>query len=325
MIKTKTEQINIKDIDFRQKPYFLRFGRPTTVLEDSIKAVGIINPPLLNASNNSLSIITGYGRILAAKNLDLSYIPCQIATEKDISHTDSLFINLYDNLVSRGFNTVEKAMALSRLEPYITKNEIIKKYMPALGLRGDNYTLDLYLKIERQLDDNMKTCLINNIVSFKTLISMFKQNMSPQDISMTGNFISRLRLNFNYQRQLIDMLSDLSMAKGTSVAEILADPRLKDILADANTNQPQKSRNVIDYLKELRYPQLSRAKTRFGKEVASLKLPAKVHIKAPPFFEAEGFRLEVDFNDGEELISILKNMVAIKGLKDFNAPWEDKP
>jgi hypothetical protein len=25
------------------------------------------------------------------------------------------------------------------------------------------------------------------------------------------------------------------------------------------------------------------------------------------------------------LISILKNMVAIKGLKDFNAPWEDKP
>jgi len=323
MIKTNIEQINIKDIDVRQKPYFLRFERPTNLLEDSIKAVGIINPPLLSASNSRLSIITGYGRILASKNLGFSCIPCQIVTEKDISYIDSLLINLYDNLVSRGFNTVEKAMAISRLESHLPKDEIIRKYMPALGLSGDNHTFDLYLRIEKQLDNNMKRWLVNDVISFKTLISMFKQNMSPEDISLSGHLISRLKLNFNYQRQFIDILSDLSMTKGISVSKILADPRLEDILEDTQTNQPQKSRNVIDYLKKLRYPRLSDAEMKFKKKVRSLNLPAKVQIKAPPFFEAEGFRLEVNFKDGEELVNILKNMVGTRGLKDFCAPWED--
>ena len=105
--------ISMEDIDDRpNRPYCMSFEFDLTPLIRSIEKVGFINLPLLiRNEDKTLDVVLGFRRIKALKSLGWEKIPCKIFSESEMSPLECLLLSLNDNLATRTFNEVEKAMA----------------------------------------------------------------------------------------------------------------------------------------------------------------------------------------------------------------------
>ena len=90
------------------------------------------------------------------------------------------------------------------------------------------------------------------------------------------------------------------------ITNILADPGLKEIMENKDDNKPQKSKQVLTYLKSKRFPRLTEEEKRFRAAIGQLRLPSGSRIKSDNSFEEKYFCLEILFEDGPDLLSKLE-------------------
>ncbi len=141
--------VDPKKIDDSPGPFCMSFGFDLEPMIQSIRTVGLINLPLIVREGKSrLTVIAGYRRILALKSLRWNSVQCRILGESEFSPMECLLLILFDNLVTRKLNEVEKGMVLKRLSLYLPRTEIIKHYMPLLGLPSHEETLRLYMAVD---------------------------------------------------------------------------------------------------------------------------------------------------------------------------------
>jgi len=96
---------------------------------------------------------------------------------------------------------------------------------------------------------------------------------------------------------------------------------LDTLVQGKSPNRPQKAKQVLDRLRQRRFPRLFGAERRFQKKVATLALPGGVRIVHPPYFEGSQYRLEALFRDGQELRRLVKQLLRVKDLEKIRDPW----
>ena len=140
--------IDPQDIEDSPGPYCMSFGFDLGPLIRSIQNVGMINPPLLiEKRGDGHTVIAGYRRIRAFRVLHYEEIPCRLLSASQLSPFECLLLNLYDNLATRRLNDVEKGMVFMRLAALLSHEEIVKDYMPLLGLPSHRPTLLFFLRL----------------------------------------------------------------------------------------------------------------------------------------------------------------------------------
>ncbi len=95
--------------------YLFRYGRDSVAVEESIRKVGLINPVILKKSldaNETYSVICGYQRIMACQKLGQVSIEAKVID--GLKDEEILLLVLHDNLSSRGFNEIQKAIVLNK-------------------------------------------------------------------------------------------------------------------------------------------------------------------------------------------------------------------
>jgi ParB family chromosome partitioning protein len=302
-------------------PYCMSFGFQLTPLVRSIKRVGLVNVPvLIEDGKGTNTVISGYRRIQAVKSLKWDNIPCRVLRESEFSPLECLLLNLHENLATRSLNDVEKGMVLSHLNSYLTLTEIMKDYMSLLDLPSHEETFDFFLRIERELDENIKIYLAQGHISLKVV----KMLLDIDPISRTPVFglISNLKFNINQQIQLINYIVDISHITKAPIIELLKDQPLENICLNDNLNTPQKAKAVLRLLKTRRFPLLTEAEKAFDKVVSKLDIPKRVHIDPPLFFESPDYRLEILFRDGKELRGKVGQLFKMDGIEELGNPWE---
>jgi len=313
--------VDTKHMDDQPGPYCMSFGYDQEPLIRSIKRVGLINHPLLIAEQDGkLDIVMGFRRIHALKALNWEKIPCRIVSPSELSHKECLLLNLHENLSFRKFNEIEKAMILNRLSSVIQRHEILKDYMPILDLSPQGSTLDFYLRIEKELNQEAKNMIVKGHLSLQAAKLILE--MDDEARSQITGFMKKLKFNFNQQKQLIEYMLDISHKYKKSIAGILEKEPVKKICSDARMNNPQKVNSVLKVLRTIRFPQLAEAEEKFKKNVSRLDLPDGIKINYPPFFEAPNYRMELVFKDGKDLQEKLNQLILKKGLWKLHDPWE---
>ena len=313
--------IDLKDIDEVRCPYCMSFGFDIKPLIDSIKSFGVINMPFIARNEEgTFDIVAGYRRIMALKALNCEKVQCIDLSSSGLSQLDLLLFNLYDNLPTRKFNDVEKGMILKRLILYVPKKEIQEYYMPLLNI-ANRRDLDIFLKIE-ELTDQIKRFIAHGIIPLKIMHSILE--LDDRSLSVVCQRISDLRLNFNQQLKFIEYLIDISIKKGCTIYELFEEDQILRLLKDKKLNSPQKAKKIIDYLRARRFPLLIRNENAFLESVASLNLPDNVSIRYPPYFEAPGYRLEVNFGNGKELVETIETLANIEGMAKIGDPWDEE-
>lgn len=313
-------QVALTDIDVRPGPYCMSFGFDVDQLMQSIKRVGLVNSPLIIRNGlENFNIITGYRRIHASKSLGWKTIPCRILSENEMPPLNCLLLGLYDNLCTRELNNVEKGMILSRLSSMIQRNEILEYYMPLLELPSHGPTLDLYLRLDHELDEKSRESISKGHLSLYAA-KLFLEIDNDARTSVL-QLILNLKFNINQQRQLVDNIIMLSNNSKRSIVDILEEKTLKNIYCDTRMNNPQKVNAILMTLRSRVFPRLIEAEETFKKTTSDLDLPEGVRISHPPFFESPNYRLEVLFKNGKDLEAKIERLYQTKGFSSLRDPW----
>ncbi|MDY6973564.1 MAG: hypothetical protein SV775_14745, partial [Thermodesulfobacteriota bacterium] len=201
----------------------------------------------------------------------------------------------------------------------VPKSEILEHYMPMLDLPSHEPAFLLFMKLEQELDDEMKRYLVHGRLSLHVAKMLLEINheMRPHAIHL----MSKLRFNINQQKQLIEYLTDLSYIDNGALSDLLAGRSIEDICSDNGLNVPQKAKAVLRLLRTMRFPALSQAERAFHKRTSGLDLPDGVRITAPPYFEASNYKLELSFKNGKDLKEKIVRLARAGGLEDLRDPW----
>jgi len=113
-------QVSLNNIDLSSgnyDRYLFCYERNSDVVKESIRKVGLINPVILKKrldADETYSAICGYQRIMACQKLGWERIEAKVID--DVKEEKILLLVLHDNLSSRGFNEIEKAIVLKKFQ-----------------------------------------------------------------------------------------------------------------------------------------------------------------------------------------------------------------
>ncbi len=309
-------------IDLNPGPYCMSFGFEIEPLASSIQAIGLINVPYVTGRKDGLyDIVAGYRRIKALISLNQKEMPCIDLSGAGLSALELLFLNLHDNLTTRGFNPVEKGMILNRLILHMPRSRILEYYAPLLGISGHR-DLDTLFRIE-ELVRTGKELLANGSLSLKAAGLIL--GMDDRAQSTVIKWLSSIKLNFNQQLKFIEYIDDIAIKEGKNIHELLNEDTFSTLLQDNLLNTPQRAGRLLDLLRERRFPLLRACEKAFQEEIKGLDLPKGVRLRHPPFFEGPEYLLEVAFKDGKGLKETIDALARTDGLEKIRDPWEEDP
>ena len=321
-IKTVDLIVSISDIDLRPDgPFRMSFDFNLEKLKVSIAKYGILNPPyIVKNLDDSFSVVAGYKRLLAAKELGWESAECKLLPE-DFPLLDALMLNLDDNLLHRKLNIIEKAMVIEKMLPFLKKDKIITDYLALLDIPANKQNFELYLRLS-ELDEQIKVSIAKEILSLR--VADLMQNIDREHRLSINDLIISLKFSFNQQLQLFQYLTEISSREGRSIKNILNGSEINKILTDKKTNAPQKGKAITTALKKRRFPSLSEAEMAFKRGLSRLSLPSGVNIIPPAFFEGVNYKLEIVFSNGKELTGKLNNLNSLSGLIEVTEFWKGR-
>jgi ParB family transcriptional regulator, chromosome partitioning protein len=317
MILMKTiQKIPISHIDLTDETFSVNFMPDVRRLRSSMEEIGLIQPVLLRKKQDGYQIICGFRRISIIKEIGGSDILSMVLDEKEKDDLRLFFISLHENLTTRGFNTIEKAIALDKLvhEFHIDSVTVIKKYLPLFDLEGDEKILNTYLSLI-QMEDEIKTYVLNEEVS-RTNIRRIS-SLSSKDRMALLSLISPLKLGENRLREILTFLEEITKRDRLTVKEILKRPEIQAVLSHQELTPPQRADRMKKALMGLRYPRMHNIETRFEKKRKELNLPPKLSLQHQPFFEGKGLKMEFQFETVEEYRSMLSSLSKLTDKKEF--------
>lgn len=321
-IKTKDLRVKISDLNLDPDgPCCMSFGFDLETLKRSISRFGIINAPyLIKNKGGWYSVVAGYKRLLAAKELAWKDAECRIFPDSFPGY-DALLFNLEDNLLHRELNIIEKAMVIERLSTFLDSEKIIGEYLPLFHIPVTRNNLILYLNLN-DLEESVKISLAKEIISLK--VADLMRTIDKEDRLSINNLFNHFRFSFNQQLQLFQYLEEISKREGRPIRDIVDGTKIRTIMQDTNMNNPQKAKAIAATLKNIRFPALSGAQKAFKKGVDRLSLPSGVSIVPPPFFEGVEYRLEIVFTNGKELADKIQKLNNVPGLLNIASFWKGR-
>jgi ParB family chromosome partitioning protein len=300
----------------------MSYGFSLDVLCESVRKVGLINPPLVAQNQEgSFEIVTGYRRILALKTLGESEGLCRDVTTVLVSPLQRLLANFYENLATRVFNDIEKALILHKLHEYVTKDEILSSFMPLLSLPSHEGTVKFYLKL-LDLEEDLQKAIAQKEISMNAAKALIEMEKNSQHILF--QWAKVLKLNFNQQIKFIEYSRDIGIREDMSIPQLLSEDFFLQLTGNARLNNPQKAKAALETLRERRFPRLGRAQQAIERAVSRIAMPPEASVHYDPYLEDPYYRLEIKFKHGKDLKKTIGNLDALHELEAIPELWMDR-
>jgi hypothetical protein len=318
-LKCTSLKVDISDIDLKPGPFTMSFNFNLEPLKASIDKFGVLNPPyLLKNSDSTFSVVAGYRRLLAVRELGWPDIHCKIVPDP-FPPLKALLLNLNDNLIHRQLNNIEKGMILKRLTRFLKEEEIVSDFMPTLGIPANKPTLTLFLGLE-ELEESIRISVAMERLSLRVAGLML--GIGRDDRLRINDLFTSLKFSFNRQWEITQWIMEITKREGLSISEVIDKGDIIEVLNNDRINNPQKVKLIVEILRSKRFPSLLEAERLFRQGLSNLRLPSGVKIIPPPFFEGIDYRLEIVFTKGEGLKETLAGLSHLSGLERVTDLWK---
>jgi hypothetical protein len=241
------------------------------------------------------------------KELGTSEIESKVFEEGERNAFQLFSLSLHENLLTRGFNAVEKAIALGKLihRFQIDPDAVIKTFLPFFSLEPNEKILSTYLSLA-QMEDEIKTYVLKEEVSRSNIRKL--SNLTPDNRMVVLSLISPLKLGENRLRETLTLLEEVSRRNRCEGKDIVQRSEIQAILSQKELTPSQKTERIKKVLTDLRYPKLNQLEKTFEKKRKDLNLLSNVSLHHPPFFEGKRLKIEFQFETMEEYRSIVKSL-----------------
>ena len=296
------KDISLAHIDFEDFSYSISPDRditPDDTLNTSIGRYGILHPPLVRKNNSGLyTIITGRKRLLTFRSLHTENMCSCLVIPDQIPEIDVFHVLLEEIQLSRQLTMVEKAIFLQKATAITDEIHIIQEFLPRLGLAPKSFSIQQALTLfdlEDQILHGIHHGQIHESVAHDLMA------LSAQDRMALFEIITSLRLSGSYQKKLLSICRDLASRGNTSIAVLLNNEEVHDILHHQEANPPQKTKNLMSWLSRKHMPRYRQAAEEFRRLITAMQLPQNVSIAHTPFFEDDSMTLSITYPNRNSL------------------------
>jgi ParB family chromosome partitioning protein len=310
------QNIPLQQIDLLDDTFSINYLPDLQKLRSSIEEIGLIQPVLLRKKRDHYQIICGFRRISVMKELGKSEIESKVFEEKEMDEFQLFSLSLHENLTTRGFNAVEKAIALDKLihRFQFDPAAVIKTFLPLFSLEPHEKILNTYLSLAR-MEDEVKTYVLKEEVSRTNIRRL--STLTPDDRMAVLSLVSPLKLGENRLRETLTLLEEISRRNQSKEKDIVQRPEIQTILSQKELTPSQKTERIKKVLTDLRYPKLNQMEKAFEKKRKDLNLSSNISLQHPPFFEGKRLKIEFQFETMEEYGTILKMLSSLWDKKEF--------
>lgn len=238
-------------------------------------------------------------------------------TAKNNSPSKSLWLrSLKKDLADRPYNPVEIARVLAEGQRHfrMSADQLAQKILPLFGLPANRYCLDLYQSIGR-LPTGLKKALAWGHLRTEMLPLLAK--FSRVDRTYLWRLAQKYRLSASRFRQLLTWLDELRLGQPLKTN---AANQLKPLLQElANSKLPPAGRGekLVEAVRRLRYPRLSRLESRFAELVRKLKLPPGLTLRPADNWEGD-FDLVLRFQNQDQLKILQAKIAELAGAPELD-------
>jgi ParB/RepB/Spo0J family partition protein len=310
------QKIPLQKINLSDDTFSVNYLPDLQKLRSSIEEVGLIQPVLLRGEKDHYQIICGFRRISVMKELGKSEIESKVFEEKEMDEFQLFSLSLHENLTTRGFNTVEKAIALDKLVHrfQIDPAAVIKTFLPFFSLEPNEKILNTYLSLAR-MEDEIKTYVLKEEVSRSNIRKL--SALTSDNRMAVLSLISPLKLGENRLRETLTLVEEISRRNQCKEKDIVQRSEIQAVLSQKELTPSQKTERIKKVLTDLRYPKLDQMEKAFEKKRKDLNLPSNIALHHPPFFEGKRLKIEFQFETAEEYRSVLSALSLLAEKEGF--------
>jgi len=311
-------EISLSSIHLDAHPFCLVKKEDVANLRDSLATVGLLNFPRVRAvENGGWQPVTGWKRLLAAAQLGWPAIPA-LVLGPETPEAQRLLLYLHDNAFTRPFNPLEQALLASRLLDHWTRDTLIAKGLPLLGLPPARSHLD------RLLGAVLLETPWQELVAQERLALTAAARLAawdPVDRLAALPFLATLPLSRSKQEEFVAGVEILARRERVSRADILQRREFQQHLDAPALNPQERAEAVRRRLNEWVSPRFCAAKKAFaaGLDRLGLRRHPRLRLTEPPAFEGPDFELTLKFTDNQELRKLLQELSRLASLPDFEA------
>ncbi len=314
--------ISVSEIDTEDDTCRLSLHTDSEALVVSIRAVGLINPPVLRQRQDlKYQIVCGFRRVMACKTLGWHELNVRVLNGTP-TEFDALKLAIFDNRSHRQLNVVEQARGIQKLSSQLPKGKRLEMLSSLLGF-PENQKVFKKLEALSRLPGAIQKGVTDEIISFEAAVNLTE--VSHEDALSFLELFKVLKLSQNKQREVIALVQEIAIREELQPGEVLQCAEIGTILDRAELNKNEKGSKIRAYLKRRRFPTLTEAEERFSEELKALKLDEHIHMTGPPHFEGGPHTLRMTFRsikDFEERRRVLDAIAKNPALRRLLAPFE---
>ncbi|MCG8688403.1 MAG: ParB N-terminal domain-containing protein [Desulfobacterales bacterium] len=321
ILKIPVSAIDMTDTGFR-------ITGPDKNIENLVNSVlenGLLVPPLVFANNNSYTIVSGFKRVEAVKQLGWETITCRVLSKREQNDPAILEkaarMAVSENAFTRELQPGELIRAVALLEQYIDHKQIADSSISLFNCdlnSGYLRTLSRLHKMPKQTMDLIDTGHLS-IKATKTLLAMDKKS-----VNSFLDLFSNIKVSSGKQIEIINWANEICARDGIDLPKLL-DDTLK-ALGISQTDQSSLSAHkdlaargnqLRTHLLQRRYPALEAARKKAAEHLNQLKLGPGIKVSLPVNFESTVYSMQIDFKSVDEFKSRMEKLVSLQNNPDL--------
>lgn len=299
--------VSLTQVDTTDQTFRITTATDFSALVPSIKSIGLLHPPLLLQKGQAYAVVFGFRRIAACQAMGIISIPARIEHDH-LPWIEYARLAIADNAFQRQLNLVEQSRALALIRRFAEDSTDWHEIAASAGLPGSQTAIDRLLPIV-DMPEALQMAIVSGSIALPIALSI--NQLKNDDALVLSDLFQRINAGLNIQRELLELIVELSFIEEISIVQLLEQMDVATILADAEASLPQIVQHLRRVLKQKRYPELTKAEEAFHQALKAIKGNSTIQLQPPRFFEGKTFRLTLSINSRQQLKSSLPDIEKI--------------
>ncbi|UCD89562.1 MAG: ParB N-terminal domain-containing protein, partial [Desulfobacterales bacterium] len=296
-MRFKIKRVPLDQIELEDDSYRITTNDNTDDLVASIQRIGIVNPPLLVQNNSNYTIVCGFRRISASRRLGWKNIDARIL-DASTQKRECVKYAIVDNTYQRSLNLIELSRSINLIYSFLDDTNHLGMEMAAMGLPENRSLVKKIQKISH-LPKTLQNGILSNTLSLSMALDL---NRLERETGLGFvELFANLKLSLSKQREILTLIKEIARRDDATMLEVLNDDALEDILNNDRFDRNQKSSKISTYLKQRRFPIITKTKQIFEAHVKGLNLKAGAQLIPSNNFESTEYTLKFTFSSYAEL------------------------
>ena len=292
----KHENVESFRINAENQQFRISSNQAPDLLRDSVERLGLLDPPILLPTDHRFTVVSGFKRIEAARDLGWKKIPCKLLPP-DVSIRLCVRIAISQNTTQRTLDIIEVSRALALLKSSFEKADVPGEAL-RLGLPANQGRID-ELEPLCKLPPRIVNAVRSDSIAVPVALDLSK--MSEKEADAFADIFLSSNCSLNKQREIVQMAREIGLRDDQSISDVLLKNTLRSIVKNPDLDKNRKAREIRSYLRKIRYPNVVEAEKNFAETVELLGLEPGMKLIPPKDFEGSAYVLHLGFRNVDEL------------------------